>query len=54
MVCALIAPVLRFNDSADESDRNEQLGFMKMLSGAVAGLRNPRAHRLINDDPDER
>jgi uncharacterized protein (TIGR02391 family) len=45
-------PVLRFNDLADESDRNEQLGFMKMLSGAAAGLRNPRAHRLINDDPE--
>ena len=23
---------------------------MMMLSGAVAGLRNPRAHRLIKDD----
>jgi hypothetical protein len=25
---------------------------MMMFSGAVAGLRNPRAHRLINDDPE--
>ena len=23
-----------------------------MLSGAVAGLRNPRAHRLTKDDPE--
>jgi Protein of unknown function (Hypoth_ymh) len=30
----------------------EQLGFMMMFSGAVAGLRNPRAHKLINDDPE--
>jgi len=43
-------PVLKFNALADESDRNEQLGFMKMLAGAVAGLRNPRAHSLIEDD----
>lgn len=45
-------PVLRFNDLADESDRNEQKGFMQMFSGAVAGLRNPRAHKLIKDDPE--
>jgi hypothetical protein len=25
---------------------------MMMFSGAVAGLRNPRAHRLIQDDPE--
>jgi uncharacterized protein (TIGR02391 family) len=43
-------PVLRFNDGKDESDHNEQKGFMMMFSGAVAGLRNPRAHRLIKND----
>jgi len=45
-------PVLKFNDLADQSDRDEQRGFMMMLSGAVAGLRNPRAHRLMQDDPE--
>lgn len=45
-------PILRFNDLADESDRNEQKGFMMMFSGAVAGLRNPRAHKIIQDDPE--
>jgi uncharacterized protein (TIGR02391 family) len=44
------APVLKFNALADESDLNEQRGFMMMFSGAVAGLRNPRAHKLIQDD----
>jgi uncharacterized protein (TIGR02391 family) len=43
-------PILRFNDLQDESDRNEQKGFMMMFAGAVAGLRNPRAHKLIKDD----
>jgi uncharacterized protein (TIGR02391 family) len=45
-------PILRFNGLNDESDFNEQKGFMMMFSGAVAGLRNPRAHRLIKDDPE--
>jgi len=47
------SPILAFNDLADESDRDEQKGFMMMLSGAVAGLRNPRAHKLIKDDPEQ-
>jgi Protein of unknown function (Hypoth_ymh) len=46
------APVLRFNEMRDESDTNERPGFMMMFSGAVAGLRNPRAHSLIKDDPE--
>jgi uncharacterized protein (TIGR02391 family) len=44
------SPVLKFNTLSDQSDRDEQKGFMMMFSGAVAGLRNPRAHRLIQDD----
>lgn len=43
-------PVLKFNDLADQSDKDEQKGFMQMFSGAVSGLRNPRAHKFINDD----
>lgn len=45
-------PVLKFNPLADQSDRDEQKGFMMMFSGAVSGLRNPRAHKLIKDDPE--
>jgi uncharacterized protein (TIGR02391 family) len=45
-------PLLRFNALADESDKNEQRGYMMMFSGAVAGLRNPRALKLIQDDPE--
>jgi uncharacterized protein (TIGR02391 family) len=45
-------PVLRFNELADQSDKDEQLGFMMMFTGAVAGLRNPRAHKLIRDNPE--
>lgn len=45
-------PLLCFNALADKSDEDEQQGFMMMFSGAVAGLRNPRAHKLIKDDPE--
>lgn len=43
-------PILRFNNLADDSDIDEQRGYMMLFSGAVAGLRNPRAHKLIMDD----
>jgi uncharacterized protein (TIGR02391 family) len=43
-------PVLKFNDLSDQSDHDEQAGFMMMFSGAVSGLRNPRAHGFIHDD----
>jgi uncharacterized protein (TIGR02391 family) len=45
-------PVLQFNDLSDKSDHDEQKGFMMMFSGAVSGLRNPRAHGFIHDDPE--
>lgn len=44
--------VLRFNDLTDQTDQDEQRGFMMLFSGAVVGLRNPRAHKLIDDDPE--
>ena len=46
------APTLKFNNLSDQSDRDEQLGFMNMFCGAVSGLRNPRAHGFIHDDPE--
>ena len=45
-------PILKFNDLSNKSDKDEQMGFMMMFSGAVAGLRNPRAHGFIHDDPE--
>lgn len=46
------SPILKFNSLTDLSDIDEQKGFMMMFSGAVAGLRNPRAHKIIKDDPE--
>ncbi len=45
-------PILKFNNFSDESDKNEQKGFMDLFTGAVTGLRNPRAHKIIEDDPE--
>lgn len=37
-------PIIEFCDLSTESGRNIQKGFMQMLSGAMTGLRNPKAH----------
>ena len=44
--------IWKFNKFCDDSDIDEQKVFMMMLSVAVAGLRNPRAHKIIKDDPE--
>ena len=45
-------PILKINGLVDQSDIDEQKGFMNLFSGAVSGLRNPRAHKIIKDDPE--
>ena len=45
-------PILKLNSLTDQSDQDEQKGFMNLFSGAVSGLRNPRAHKIIKDDPE--
>lgn len=45
-------PILRFNSLQTDSDKEEQKGYMMMFCGAVAGLRNPRAHSIIKDAPE--
>ena len=47
------APVLRFNDLKNQTDLDEQQGMMFLYSGAMLALRNPRAHELIQDDPEK-
>lgn len=45
-------PALQFNSLHDDSDWSEQEGFMHLFIGAVMALRNPRAHKIIKDDPE--
>ena len=45
------APLLKFNDQVNDSERSEQQGMMFLYSGAMLAFRNPRAHGLLSDDP---
>lgn len=47
------APILRFNPLQTETDKSEQQGMMYLYAGAMLALRNPRAHALIKDDPEQ-
>jgi uncharacterized protein (TIGR02391 family) len=45
-------PILRLNDLQDDSDYDEQEGFMLLFMGAMTGIRNPKAHDIVNQkDP---
>jgi uncharacterized protein (TIGR02391 family) len=41
---SLKKPILAFSDIADETKKNEQIGFMEMLSAYAKGVRNTLAH----------
>jgi uncharacterized protein (TIGR02391 family) len=45
-------PFLRFNDLQNSNERNEQEGMMFLYSGAMKVIRNPRAHNIIEDNPE--
>jgi uncharacterized protein (TIGR02391 family) len=45
-------PLLAFNDLTNNSERDEQEGFMHLFMGAVLALRNPRAHSVLDDSPE--
>lgn len=51
-VFSVKAPLLAFNDLANESDRSEQQGMMHLFTGAMLAFRNPRAHDFVQDHPD--
>ena len=44
-------PLLRLNALKSKSDDSEQRGHMMLCQGVVAAWRNPRAHALLDDDP---
>jgi uncharacterized protein (TIGR02391 family) len=44
-------PILRFNDLITETDKSEQQGMMYLYAGAMLAFRNPRAHGIVEDDP---
>ncbi len=45
-------PILQLNDLQTREDMDEQIGFMHLFLGAVEGIRNPKAHGIIDQkDP---
>ena len=46
-------PILKFNQLNTETEKSEQKGMMFLYAGAMLAMRNPRAHGLIEDDPEE-
>jgi uncharacterized protein (TIGR02391 family) len=52
-VFSVNAPVLAFNDRANQSERDEQEGMMHLYEGAVLALKNPRSHAVRTDTPED-
>jgi len=46
------SPILKFNDQQSDSEKSEQQGMMFLYAGAMLAIRNPRAHGLVNDHPE--
>ena len=48
------SPLIKLNKGTTDSDKNEQIGYMEILVGAMRGIRNPRAHEHgLVDGPGE-
>lgn len=46
-------PLIDFCDQTTESGKNTQKGYMQMLAGALAALRNPRVHANLSISAEE-
>jgi uncharacterized protein (TIGR02391 family) len=45
-------PILQLNELQNRSDRDEQEGFMLLFMGSMQGIRNPKAHDIVEQkDP---
>lgn len=47
-------PYLVLSDIDTESGRNDQKGFIQVYKGSFQGIRNPKAHSLVNDLPNSK
>lgn len=47
------SPILKFSELQTESEKSEQQGMMHLFAGAMLAFRNPRAHGLVNDSPEQ-
>ena len=47
-------PILRLNALSNQSEQDEQQGYMDVLAGVMTGIRNPRAHEHDWEDTERR
>jgi uncharacterized protein (TIGR02391 family) len=48
------APIIKFNNQMNQSEKDEQEGFKLLFMGAMVGIRNPKAHdNYIQKDPNK-
>jgi uncharacterized protein (TIGR02391 family) len=47
------SPILKFNSLQSETEKSEQQGMVFLYAGAMLAFRNPRAHQIIEDDPEK-
>ena len=48
---SLKKPVIKLDDLTTETGRSIQIGYMQIFSGAMTGIRNPKAHSNIEIEP---
>jgi uncharacterized protein (TIGR02391 family) len=53
-VFSVDAPKIKLNSNETISEKDEQLGYMMIFSGAMTGIRNPRAHECNWEDNETR
>ncbi|MEI7522491.1 MAG: TIGR02391 family protein [Candidatus Saccharibacteria bacterium] len=51
---SLNSPIIKLNGLRTQTDKDEQQGYMFLLSGAALGIRNPKAHDLVEQDDPQR
>jgi uncharacterized protein (TIGR02391 family) len=47
-------PILILNAMSNQSEQDEQLGYMEIMAGVMTGIRNPRTHEHDWQDTEER
>ena len=47
-------PILKLNTMSDQSEVDEQTGFMYIYSGVMQGIRDPKGHSIINSKDREK
>lgn len=53
-VFGVSSPFLKINSGTSTSEKDEQVGYMQILSGCMTGIRNPRAHECDWEDSETR